>query len=66
MLTVISPAKTLDFDSPCTCSDFTRPNFLSQSRELVSMLKAKPASEIKSLMSLSDPLATLNMWRYNR
>jgi len=66
MLTVISPAKTLDFDSPCTCSDFTRPSFLSQSRELVSLLKAKPASEIQSLMSLSDPLATLNARRYKQ
>ena len=66
MLTVISPAKTLDFDSPCTCSDFTRPSFLSQSRELVSLLRAKPASEVKSLMSLSDPLTTLNTRRYKQ
>ncbi len=64
MLTVISPAKSLDFDSPCHCSAFTRPRFLSQSRELVGVLKEKSERELQGLMSLSDSLASLNAQRY--
>ncbi len=66
MLSVISPAKTLDFDSPCDCSEFTRPRFLTQSRELIGILKEKPTAEIQSLMSLSDTLASLNARRYKK
>lgn len=66
MLTVISPAKTLDFDSPCECSDFTRPSFLTKSRELISLLKEKSTTEIQNLMSLSEALASLNAKRYKK
>ncbi len=66
MLSVISPAKTLDFDSPAACEQFTRPSFLSQSRTLIGLLKDKTVSEIQSLMSLSDNLADLNAKRYKR
>lgn len=66
MLTVISPAKTLDFDSPCRCHPVTRPSFLTQSRELVSVLKKKSAGEIQSLMHLSDSLASLNAKRFRK
>lgn len=66
MLTVISPAKTLDFESPSTCSDFTRPQFLSQSRKLIQILGTKTNEEIKALMGLSDALAELNVNRYRK
>ncbi len=66
MLTVISPAKTLDFDSPSACSDFTRPQFLKQSRGLIQILNTKTTEEIKTLMSLSDALASLNVDRYRK
>lgn len=38
MLSVISPAKSLDFESPATTSLYTEPDFLDQSRELVDIL----------------------------
>ena len=66
MLAVISPAKTLDFDSPNACDAFTRPQFLGQSRNLIQILKTKSAAEIKKLMSLSDNLAELNVDRYRK
>ncbi len=66
MVTVISPAKTLDFDSPCACADFTRPSFLGQSRALIKILRTKTVDEIKKLMSLSDALALLNAARYKK
>ncbi len=66
MLTVISPAKTLDFESPSACSEFTRPKFLSQSRKLIQILGTKTNEEIKALMSLSDALAELNVNRYRK
>ncbi len=64
MLTVISPAKTLDFDSTCACDAFTRPSFLTQSRELITLLKEKSVQDIQSLMTLSESLAILNVKRY--
>ncbi len=66
MLTVISPAKTLNFETPSACTDFTRPKFLSQSRKLIQILGTKTNEDIKSLMSLSDNLAELNVDRYRK
>lgn len=64
MLTVISPAKKLDFESPSACSEFTRPQFLKQAQGLIQILKTKTVEEIKTLMSLSDSLGRLNVDRY--
>lgn len=64
MLFVLSPAKTLDYDTPPTTSIHTRPDFVDDAAELVSVLKAKTPAEIASLMSLSDSLAALNASRY--
>ncbi len=66
MLTLISPAKTLDFDSPLKCDSFTRPQFLSQSRKLIAILREKTVDEIQKLMSLSGSLASLNAKRYKK
>ncbi len=64
MLTVISPAKTLDFESqPCT-QDHTQPQFLEQSQQLINELRELTAPAIASLMKLSDKLAGLNMARF--
>lgn len=64
MLFVLSPAKTLDYDTPPTTSRHTRPDFVDDAAELISALKAKTPDEIASLMSLSDSLAALNAGRY--
>ncbi len=64
MLTVISPAKTLDFESqPCT-QNHTQPKFIKQSEQLIDELRELSAPAIASLMKLSDKLAGLNMARF--
>lgn len=66
MLTLLSPAKTLDFESKNACAQFTRPQYLGQSRKLIALLKDKSVDDLQSLMSLSEPLATLNVERYRK
>ncbi len=64
MLMVISPAKTLDYDSTPITDKATQPRFLDDSKELIDVLKDKSPQEIAELMSLSDKLSTLNVARY--
>lgn len=64
MLLLLSPAKKLDYDSPVRTKLHTQPLFVEQAQELISILDQKSASEIASLMKLSDALATLNFERY--
>jgi len=64
MLIVLSPAKSLDYDTPATVADHTLPQFISQSAELIEVLKPKTPAQIAELMDLSDALATLNVARY--
>ena len=63
MLTVISPAKTLDFESPTGVDSYTIPAHLSQSRKLVRRLRELSADDLKDLMRVSDNIAELNHQR---
>lgn len=64
MLFVLSPAKTLDYDTPAVTDRHTLPDFVDETAKLVSILKTKSPADIASLMSISDALATLNVTRY--
>ncbi|HVL74627.1 MAG TPA: peroxide stress protein YaaA [Noviherbaspirillum sp.] len=64
MLIVISPAKTLDYDTAAQTDVQTMPEFLDDAAELVSVLRKLSPAEIGSLMHISDPLALLNAGRY--
>lgn len=64
MLMVISPAKTLDYDSTPITDTFTQPRYLEDSQQLIDVLKDKSPQDIAELMSLSDKLASLNVARY--
>lgn len=64
MLLLISPAKTLNFDST-DLKKKSKPRFLSESQSLIDVLKKKSATDIKKLMSISDKLANLNVERYH-
>lgn len=64
MIFVISPAKALDFDTPSTTDQYSQPDYLTEAGELISILRTFSPSEIARLMSLSDPLAALNVARY--
>ncbi|MEM0896877.1 MAG: peroxide stress protein YaaA [Verrucomicrobiota bacterium] len=64
MLSVISPAKTLDFCDQELTSKATQPEFLDDSNELVDTLSGMTRARLKKLMSISDKLADLNHERY--
>jgi len=64
MLMVLSPAKTLDFESPILPVESTSPAFAADARRLVERLREFAPHELATLMDLSDPLAALNAERY--
>lgn len=64
MLLLISPAKTLDFESPLATQTFTQPEFIEQAEPLIDTLRQFAPQDIADLMKLSDKLATLNVARY--
>lgn len=64
MLIVLSPAKTLDLETPSTTKLQTTPDFLDSSGQLIDVLRRYSPAQIGSLMSISDTLAHLNVGRY--
>ena len=64
MLLLISPAKTLDFETPAPTTDFTQADFLKESKQLISELRVLAPHDISQLMSISDKLGTLNFDRF--
>lgn len=64
MLAVISPAKTLDFETPPLTDAFTTPDFLDHSQMLIAKLRRISGRKLCSLMSISQDLAALNCQRY--
>ncbi|MGO4474628.1 peroxide stress protein YaaA [Massilia sp. 2TAF26] len=64
MLIVLSPAKSLDLDTPPTTDRRTTPQFIDRAAELIRVLKAYSPAQVGALMSISDPLAVLNVTRY--
>ena len=66
MLTVISPAKTLDYESPALTTEFTQPAHLHQSRKLVRRLRKLNSPDLSKLMGVSSSIADLNYERFRR
>jgi len=64
MLLIISPAKTLDYQTPTPTHPFTQPDFLDHSALLIKQLRELSPTDISSLMSISDKLAQLNAARF--
>ncbi len=65
MIVLLSPAKTLDFES--AEYDFhTKPRLLKDSGELVGILKSKRSSDLQKLMKVSEKIADLNVERFNQ
>jgi len=54
MLILVSPAKTLDFETPPLTTENSQPAFLSDSQELIDQLKKMPAPKVGKLMKISD------------
>jgi cytoplasmic iron level regulating protein YaaA (DUF328/UPF0246 family) len=67
MLYLLSPAKSLDYQTPVDpriAERATMPQFVEHSAELIGVLKQKSADEVAQLMDLSPALAALNVERY--
>lgn len=64
VLTVLSPAKTLDYESRLPTRKHSIPDRLDRSQELVSIMAAKSPDEIGTLMGISPQLAELNWQRF--
>ena len=64
MLFLLSPAKSLDYDTPVGPHPHTAPLFVKQSQALIAVLRTQTPVQIAELMSLSDKLAALNVARY--
>jgi cytoplasmic iron level regulating protein YaaA (DUF328/UPF0246 family) len=67
MLFLLSPAKTLDYESPIApehAALATTPVFMAQAAELIERLRPLGPRQVAQLMDLSDELATLNVARY--
>lgn len=63
MKIVISPAKSLDFDSKAPTSEYSQPIFLKQAERLNRILRKKSARSLSKLMSISAALGQLNYER---
>ena len=64
MLFLLSPAKSLNYDTPLAPHTPTAPLFVKQSQALIALLRSQSVQGIAGLMSLSDKLAALNVARY--
>ena len=65
MKIVISPAKSLDYESELPLSTYTSPNFIEDAEKLNKVLAKKKPKALSDLMSISDKLAQLN-WQRNQ
>ena len=65
MLIVISPAKTLDFDTAPVTQNHSQPEMLDRSEALIDILMTKSPADIEKLMKISPKLSELNVERYH-
>lgn len=64
MLIIISPAKTLDYDTPAPTAKHTQPDLLESSQVLIDIMQKKDSFDIAELMKISMKLADLNNVRF--
>ena len=65
MLYLLSPAKTLDYDSEVPSVRGTMPRFLDDSAELSEVMKKMKPAQLEELMGISSKLAQLNAERFD-
>ena len=61
---LLSPAKSLDYETPAGDVPHTLPQFVPQAAELIDVLRPYSPQQIAELMDLSDALSALNVARY--
>ncbi|ELA3111672.1 peroxide stress protein YaaA [Vibrio vulnificus] len=64
MLIVVSPAKTLDYESPLVTHTFTQPELVDYSKQLIEVCRQLTPADVASLMKVSDKIADLNVGRF--
>ena len=64
MLIVVSPAKTLDYESPLATEKFTQPELIEYSKQLIEVCRKLTPVDVASLMKVSDKIADLNVGRF--
>jgi uncharacterized protein len=64
MIAVVSPAKTLDFDTPSITSEKSIARLFDRSKPILEVLKSKTPEDLMQLMDISEDLAMLNAKRY--
>ena len=66
MLTIISPAKKLDFESPVKSSEYSLHKFSKETNEIIEECRKMSVADIRNLMGVSDKISELNYDRYQR
>ncbi|MFB0989049.1 MAG: peroxide stress protein YaaA [Gammaproteobacteria bacterium] len=64
MLIVVSPAKSLDFETKAPTRKFTDPQYLAESTQLVGQLQKLSPEDFSELMHISSDLGELNHMRF--
>lgn len=65
MLFLISPAKTLDFETSSLNDEFTQPVFQKEAAALITIMRSYSWEDLARIMGLSEKLARLNVERYH-
>lgn len=65
MKIVVSPAKSLNFESPLPIQNYTESLFLKEAETILKTLKKKKPKQLMELMDISEKLADLN-WERNQ
>ncbi len=66
MLIVVSPAKTLDYESPLATERFTQPELIGHSAQLIDECRKLTPADVSALMKVSDKIAGLNVARFEQ
>ena len=66
MLIVLSPAKSLDYETPIKTKIATHPLLLDQATELITITKRLKTEQLSELMAISSNLAQLNVDRFSQ
>jgi len=66
MLLVISPAKTLDYETPVTTAEHTMPDYLDDAALLVKRARQYSMDDVMSLMAVNEKIAQLNVERFKK
>ncbi|PJC86203.1 peroxide stress protein YaaA [Vibrio sp. HA2012] len=66
MLIAVSPAKTLDYESPLVTERFSQPELIAHSAELIKECRQLSPANIAALMKVSDKIAGLNVARFEQ